>query len=88
MRARGAWLVRSRPRRFRLALLSRRQAGQGKKVKELFWRMQNRLHKRYVKLKMRGKRENKVIVAIARELSAFLWELQNKIVLPIPTRDA
>ena len=68
--------------------LSRRQEGQGKKVKELSWRMQNRLHNRYVKLKMRGKRENKIIVAVARELSAFLWELQNKIDLTIPVTDS
>ena len=46
--------------------------------------MQNRLHTRYIKLKARGKRENKAIVAIARELRAFIWELQNKLNLPIP----
>ncbi len=46
--------------------------------------MQHRLHRRYVKLKARGKRENKAIVAIAREMAAFLWELQNKLNLPIP----
>ena len=66
------------------AALSRRQEGQPRAVKELSWRMQHRLHKRYVKLKARGKRENKAIVAIARELSAFIWELQNKLDLPIP----
>jgi transposase len=66
------------------AALSKRQQGQRKEVKALSWRMQERLHKRYVKLKMRGKRENKAIVAIARELCAFLWELQNKISLAIP----
>ncbi len=70
------------------AALSRRQEGQSKEVKALSWRMQNRLNKRYVKLKMRGKRENKVIVAIAREMCAFLWELQNKIELPIPAPSA
>ena len=26
-------------------------------------------------MKARGKRENKVIVAVARELCAFIWEL-------------
>ena len=66
------------------AALSKRQDAQPKKVKELSWRMQHRLHRRYVKLKARGKRENKAIVAIARELSAFIWELQNKLNLPIP----
>jgi len=65
--------------------LSLRQEGQSKEVKALSWRMQNRLNKRYVKLKMRGKRENKVIVAIAREMCGFLWELQNKIEPSIQT---
>ncbi len=64
--------------------LSKRQEGQGKNVKELAWRMQNRLHARYVKLKARGKREPKALVAIARELCGFIWELQNKLNLPIP----
>jgi hypothetical protein len=64
--------------------LTTRQIGQGDAVKELSWRMQNRLHKRYVKLKARGKNENKAIVAVARELSAFIWELQVKLKLPIP----
>jgi transposase len=64
--------------------LTTRQQGQPKEVKELSWRMQNRLHKRYVKLKARGKNENKAIVAIARELSAFIWELQVKLNLPMP----
>lgn len=66
------------------AALSQRQIGQSKEVKALSWRMQHRLHQRYVKLKARGKRENKAIVAIAREMAAFLWELQNKLNLPIP----
>ena len=64
--------------------LTTRQEGQGKAVKELSWRMQNRLHKRYVKLKARGVNENKVIVALARELSAFIWELQVKLNIPMP----
>lgn len=64
--------------------LTTRQEGQGKAVKELSWRMQNRLHKRYVKLKARGIKENKALVAIARELSAFIWELQVKLNLPMP----
>ena len=66
------------------APLTRRQEGQPSQVKALSWRMQQRLHKRYVKLKMRGKRESKAIIAIARELCGFLWELQNKLSLPMP----
>ena len=66
------------------SVMGKRQVGQSKEVKALSWRMQHRLHRRYVKLKARGKRENKAIVAIAREMAAFLWELQNKLNLPIP----
>lgn len=67
--------------------LTTRQVGQGKAVKELSWRMQNRLHKRYVKLKLRGKAENKALIAIARELAAFIWELQVKLDLPLPAAE-
>lgn len=64
--------------------LTTRQEGQSEEVKALSWRMQNRLYNRYIKLKARGKTETKIIVAIARELSAFIWELQTKLKLPIP----
>ena len=66
------------------APLTTRQQGLSSEVKALSWRMQNRLHKRYVKLKVRGKHENKCMVAIAREIVAFIWELQNKCGLSIP----
>lgn len=64
--------------------LTTRQEGVSSEVKELSWRMQNRLHSRYIKLKLRKKEENKCIVAVARELAAFIWELVNKCNLPIP----
>jgi len=66
------------------AALTTRQEGLSSEIKELSWRMQNRLHKRYVKLKARGKHENKCMVAIARELVAFIWEIQNKCSLTMP----
>lgn len=55
--------------------LSRRQEGLSRPVKELSWKVQKRLCARYVRLKMRRLHENKVKVAIARELAAFIWEL-------------
>ena len=64
--------------------LATRQIGQNKKVKDLSWRMQNRLSKRYKLLRARGIMDSKCIVAIARELSAFIWELQNKCQLTMP----
>jgi len=55
--------------------LSARQEGLPRAVKALSWKAQQRLHKRYIKLKMRRLHENKIKVAVARELAAFIWEL-------------
>lgn len=55
--------------------LSGRQEGLDETVKQLSWRAQKRLYKRYVRLQMRKLHENKIKVAIARELTAFIWEL-------------
>ena len=55
--------------------LSRRQEGQSHEVRALGWRAQNRLNHRFKALSARGLNRNKVVVAIARELCGFLWEL-------------
>jgi transposase len=55
--------------------LSVRQEGLAGPIKELSWRAQKRLHKRFVRLTMRRLHPNKIKVAIARELCAFIWEL-------------
>src|SRR5437762_2033184 len=55
--------------------LSRRQEGQPREVRALSWKAQNRLHRRYIRLRARRLQRNKVIVTIARELCGFIWEL-------------
>jgi len=55
--------------------LSRRQEGQSHEVRAISWRAQNRLHSRYTHLMVRRLQRNKAIVAIARELCGFIWEL-------------
>jgi transposase len=55
--------------------LSRRQEGQTKEVRAISWRAQNRLHHRYARLSSRRLQRNKAMVAIARELCGFIWEL-------------
>ena len=57
------------------AALSARQEGQSRAVRELSWRAQNRLNRRFGRLSARGLNRNKVVVAVARELCAFVWEL-------------
>ncbi len=55
--------------------LSKRQEGQIREVKALSWRAQTRLCYRHRRLSARKLARNKVTIAIARELCAFIWEL-------------
>jgi transposase len=55
--------------------LSHRQQKLSREVRALGWRAQERLHRRFSRLTLRGLHPNKVTVAIARELAAFIWEL-------------
>jgi len=55
--------------------LSRRQEGQPREVRALSWKAQNRLHGRFARLSARRLQRNKAMVAIARELCGFIWEL-------------
>lgn len=66
--------------------LSVRQDGLPGAVKSVSWKAQKRLHKRYLRLKMRGLHENKIMVALARELSAFVWEIAQLIQQPADIR--
>lgn len=69
--------------------LSKRQEGLCGAIKAVSWKAQKRLHKRYIRLKMRRIHENKIMVALARELSSFVWEIgqivQNQSVNAGPT---
>ena len=44
-------------------------------MRAVSWRAQERLHRRFCRLLLRGVHPNKVVIAIARELLAFVWEL-------------
>ena len=55
--------------------LARRQAGQDPRIIEIAWRAQRRLHQRWQRLHHeRRKPAGVVAIAVARELTAFLWE--------------
>ena len=57
------------------AALSARQEGASRALKELSWRAQRRLNRRFKALSARKLHRNKAVVAVARELCAFVWEL-------------
>jgi transposase len=56
--------------------LERRQRGQDPRACEIAWRCQERLHRQWQRLRVqRGKPANVVVLALARELSNFVWEV-------------
>jgi len=52
-----------------------RQEGQPSAIRAIAWRAQLRLSHRYRRLTARGLQHNKICVAIARELTGFLWDI-------------
>jgi transposase len=67
--------------------LSRRQEGQPLRIKELSWKAQTRLHRRFWLLLQRGLCRQKAVVAVARELSGFIWAILREVPLSHPSRD-
>lgn len=48
-------------------------------AREIAWKAQIRLCKRYRRLIARGKHPNQVTVAIAREMAAFMWDIARQV---------
>jgi transposase len=75
----AAWSYRFPARISRL--LQIRQEGQPKLVREIAWRAQLRLAQRYRRLSARKLHQNKICVAIARELAGFVWNIARQVKL-------
>jgi len=57
------------------AIIQKRLEGIPKPIQQTAWKAQVRLCKRFGRLVARGKNSNVVVVAIARELVAFMWAI-------------
>jgi transposase len=69
----AAWHARRRPKvGYELA---RRQRGQDPAVLERAWRCQQRLYTRWQRMAGRGKPQQKIVVACAREMAGFVWAI-------------
>jgi len=69
----AAWAYRLRARVSRTLL--KRQEGLPERVRQLAWKAQLRLCTRYRRLLARGKARQTIVIALARELAAFLWAI-------------
>jgi transposase len=76
----GAWAYRYPAKVSRHLQLRLEQVP--KPLQDISWKAQVRLCKRYRQLSARGKNANQVVVAIARELSAFMWAIAQEVGLP------
>jgi transposase len=75
----SAWSYRHPPRLSRE--LTVRAEGQSQAVRATAWRAQLRLCHRYRRLQARGLHQNRICVAIARELSGFIWDIARQLPL-------
>ena len=73
----AAWAYRMQARVSRLLL--KRQQGLTDQVCRIAWKAQIRLCARFRRLAAKGKPKQKVVTAIARELSAFLWAIAKQV---------
>jgi len=55
--------------------LRKRQEGLPEEIKEIAWKAQHRLHKRYMRLYAAGKDQCKIVTAVGRELLGFIWAI-------------
>jgi transposase len=69
----AAWSYRLRP-----AIgpgLRKRQEDVPDEIKEIAWKAQHRLYKRYARLGAAGKDQRKIVTAVGRELLGFIWAI-------------
>lgn len=60
-------------------VIARRHTGLPKSVCDIAWKAQLRLCTRFRRLRARGVLKNKVVVAVARELSGFVWAIAREV---------
>jgi transposase len=69
----AAWAYRSAPRIYHA--LRMRQRNTDERTREIAWKAQHRLHRRFQRLLAIGKPKPKALTAIARELLGFIWAI-------------
>ncbi len=62
--------------------MQKRQEALPMAIREIAWKAQLRLSKRYQVMMKRGKPVNVVVVAVAREMLGFMWAIANQVNMP------
>jgi transposase len=73
----NSWHYRHKP--YVGPLLRKRQEGLSPEIKEIAWKAQCRLNRKYHKMVIRGKSTKTAVVAVARELIGFIWAIGQQV---------
>jgi transposase len=71
----AAWAYQHRPNVTGFLLRRQKSLALSDEVKQIAWKAQYRLHKRYKTFAARGKNKNQIVTAVGRELLGFIWAI-------------
>jgi len=71
----AAWAYQHRPNVTGFLLRRQKSLALSDEVKQMAWKAQYRLHKRYQAFAVRGKNKNQIVTALGRELLGFIWAI-------------
>jgi transposase len=74
----AAWAYQHRPNVTGYLLRRQKSLALSEDVKNIAWKAQHRLHKRYKSFAARGKNKNQIVTALGRELLGFVWAIALK----------
>jgi transposase len=71
----AAWAYQHRPNVTGFLLRRQKTLELSEEVKQIAWKAQQRLHKRYKVMAGKGKNKNQIVTAVGRELLGFIWAI-------------
>ena len=74
----AAWAYQHRPNVIGYLLRRQKDLAISQEVKDIAWKAQQRLHKRYKAMAARGKNKSQIVTAIGREMLGFIWAIAVK----------
>ena len=75
----AAWAYQHRPNVTGFLLRRQKSLALSDGVKQVAWKAQHRLNKRYKAMSARGKNKNQIVTALGRELLGFIWAIATNV---------
>jgi transposase len=84
----SAWTYQHRPNVQGRVLRRQKSLALSEEARQIAWKAQQRLHKRFVALSARGKHKGQIVTALARELLGFMWAIAVQTEAQFPLKKA